>query len=259
MQKLTDQLERVIHFKSQPKRIVSLVPSLTELLYDLHLDQEVVGITKFCVHPIKWRKEKNIIGGTKNPRLDDIISLSPDLVIANKEENNQEDIEYLSKKTQVYVSKIADLEDCYHCILDLGRIFREEKRALKIVENIKSEFRTLPHFNSTISFAYCIWKDPYMFAGSDTFIHHMASCSGMSNVIKSKRYPELTISELVRLSPDYLFLSSEPYPFKQQHVKELQQQLPYCRVLLVDGEMFSWYGSRIKLFPQYLNSLDIKA
>lgn len=95
-----------------------------------------------------------------------------------------------------------------------------------------------------------------MAAGNDTFIHHMLMQAGWNNLIESPRYPEVSIQELKRLKPDVLLLSSEPYPFKAKDVAELSQILPQTRVMLVDGELFSWYGSRLLQTPDYINGLN---
>ena len=236
------------------RRIVSLVPSLTELLSDLGLDDEVVGITRFCVHPEHWRQTKALIGGTKNVRLDLVDSLKPDLIVANKEENTKEDIGLLMKKHKVWVSDVKTADDAYAMILRIGDLTETRSRANEIVSNIKSSFDSIPWFEPRKAL-YLIWKKPWMAAGKDTFIHEMMKMSGFENVVVKDRYPSLTEDDIRKLDPGVVLLSSEPYPFKDQHVDELKKLLPASTIMLVDGEMFSWYGSRMKEMAGYFQEL----
>jgi ABC-type Fe3+-hydroxamate transport system substrate-binding protein len=239
------------------QRIISLVPSQTELLYDLGLDEEVVGITKFCVHPKEWFRTKTRIGGTKNINIKKIFALKPDLVIANKEENVKEQIEALQLFTQVYVSDISNLADANQMILQVGELVHKKESAIALVEKIEEAFAALQHSHQhTIPAAYFIWQDPYMVAGGDTFINDMMHACGFENAFKDKvRYPEISIEELKATGCKLLLLSSEPYPFKQKHIDALQPLLTDTKIILVDGEMFSWYGSRLMHAPEYFNQL----
>lgn len=247
--------------KYVPKRIVSLVPSQTELLYSLGLDEEVVGITKFCVHPEKWFKTKTRIGGTKNLNIEKIISLSPDLIIANKEENVKESVDELSKLFPVWITDIADLDDSIKMIKDISQLVGKEKDGIELSDKIKQLFESLNtdqqiinHF--PVKACYLIWKEPYMTIGGDTFINAMLEKAGFKNVYADRlRYPEITINDIKKLNCEVVMLSSEPFPFTQMHVKELKSLLPEARIILVDGEMFSWYGSRLLKSPEYFNTL----
>ncbi|HEV7329716.1 MAG TPA: helical backbone metal receptor [Flavisolibacter sp.] len=253
----TDQLNRTVLIASPPRRIVSLVPSQTELLYDLGLDEEVVGITKFCVHPEKWFREKSRIGGTKNIHPDRVASLNPDLIIANKEENVREQVEALANEFPVWVSDVNTVEDALVMIKGIGAITGKEKAAETITTKIKSGFSQLHIPNIKPQAAYLIWKDPYMTIGGDTFVHHMLNHAGFQNCFAHlQRYPSIDIEDLQRSHCEYLFLSSEPYPFQQKHAAALQAQLPHTKILLVDGEMFSWYGSRLLKAPGYFQTLQ---
>jgi ABC-type Fe3+-hydroxamate transport system substrate-binding protein len=252
----TDQLGNTIHLSFPPKRIVSLVPSQTELLFSLGLEEEVVGITKFCVHPEKWFRTKQRVGGTKTVNIDAVKSLQPDLIIANKEENVQEQIEKLQGIAPVWVSDIATLDEALEMIQSVGTLVNRTNEAIEMVSDITESFQQIPALNTTLRTAYLIWKDPYMAAGGDTFISDIMSYSGFDNVLKSyPRYPEITIAQLSQLDCELLLLSSEPYPFKQKHIQEIQQVLTNTKIVLVDGEMFSWYGSRLCLAPAYLTWL----
>ncbi len=259
MSDFVDQLGNQIPSKVY-SRIVSLVPSQTELLFDLGLDEVVIGITKFCVHPHTWYKTKQRIGGTKNVNLKKIGLLKPDLIIANKEENVKEQVEALRLIAPVYVSDIQDLESALQMIEQVGMLTNKSLRANAIVNEIEQGFESIkPSFNSinkTINTAYLIWKDPYMGAGGDTFINDMLIRCGLQNVFAtSARYPICSIEQLNSLKCDLILLSSEPYPFQQKHINELKVYLPDAHIMLVDGEMFSWYGSRLLKAPAYFKQL----
>ena len=242
---------------NKPKRIISLVPSQTELLYHLGLDDEVVGITKFCVHPQTWFRTKTRIGGTKNIDIEKIKALQPDLVIANKEENVKEQIEALQQFTSVYVSDISTLADAKQMIIQVGELVTKKEEAKQLAETIEQKFALLQNIHqATIPAAYLIWSNPFMAAGGDTFINNMMEYCCFENIFQNKnRYPEINVEHLNENGCKLLLLSSEPFPFKQKHVEALQPLLPNTKILLVDGEMFSWYGSRLLLAPDYFKQL----
>lgn len=252
-----DQTERSISLSSLPQRIISLVPSQTELLFDLGLHNEVAGITKFCVHPVERFRSKTRVGGTKQLKMDVIHQLQPDLIIANKEENVREQIEELEKSYPVWISDVNKLADAYQMIEQIGIITGKQDIANKMVSGIQNNFALLPAYDSRPSTVYLIWQNPYMTVGGDTFIHSMLQAAGFENAFAYKqRYPEVTIKELKTLNLELLLLSSEPFPFQQKHIDELQTQLPETKIVLVDGEMFSWYGSRLLQAPVYFKSLQ---
>lgn len=252
----TDGLGRTIALKEPPKRIVSLVPSQTELLYDLGLYEEVAGITKFCIHPNNWFRTKTRVGGTKNIHAGTIHRIRPDLVIANKEENLRDEVEALAAVYPVWTSDINTLEDALHMIRSVGVLTGREVQANAMAESIRTALQQQPVIAHDA--AYLIWKEPYMTVGSDTFIHDMLSRAGFRNVFHAQtRYPQITVDDLRAAAPRYILLSSEPYPFKEKHVAELEQAIPGARVLLVDGEIFSWYGSRLLHAPAYFKSLQL--
>ena len=252
---IVDQMKREVVLSENPQRIISLVPSQTELLYDLGLGDRVVGITKFCIHPSKWRKVKTIIGGTKNFRFDVIDKLKPDLIIGNKEENYKEGIGKLSDKYPVWMSDIFSLDDSLSMMKQIGEITNTQHEASLLIDKISLGFNTIPKFkNKTV--AYLIWNDPYMVVGSNTFINNILSQLGFANVFKNNdRYFTTTIEELIALNVDYIFLSSEPYPFKEKHLNKMCNLCPNSIVKIVDGEMFSWYGSRLLKSPMYFKGL----
>jgi ABC-type Fe3+-hydroxamate transport system substrate-binding protein len=240
-------------------RIVSLVPSFTELLFDLGLGSNVVGITRFCIHPANKLKNITKIGGTKSIKIERIISLNPDLVLANKEENSQAEIEALSKHCPVWLTEIYSLQDSLDVILMLGEKADVQIKAQKMVTNIQNAFTHLRTqiSSSTKTVAYLIWENPIMLAGRNTFINAVLNELHWINSIadESSRYPEITENDLEKSHPDLILLSSEPYPFTEKHQKEYSQKYPNSKVVLIDGEMFSWYGSRLKLAPQYFEQL----
>lgn len=239
-----------------PKRIISLVPSQTELLADLGLQAETVGITKFCVHPNSWFKTKTRVGGTKTINFETIAQLQPDLIIANKEENVKEQIEQLALKYPVWLTDVNNLKEALEMITDIGILIGKESMAFSIINQIKKAFGTLPIVEQPIKTAYLIWQKPYMTIGGDTFINDMLLKCGFENVFADKtRYPEINITELQAANCQLLLLSSEPYPFKQKHLDELKMHLPKTKIILVDGEFFSWYGSRLLKAPEYFIKL----
>ncbi|MCH6236742.1 ABC transporter substrate-binding protein [Cognataquiflexum rubidum] len=249
----TDQLNRAISLPNPPKRIVSLVPSQTELLVDLGLRDRIVGVTKFCIHPKGLKKEKTVIGGTKNFHFDKIESLQPDLIIGNKEENYKEGIEKLAEKYLVWMSDIFTLEDAYRMILSIGELTDTSIQAVQIVSQIKDGLDK--EFKLKGSAVYLIWKDPLIAIGSNTFIDSMLEKGGFKNLINQSRYPEIDLEEIVKLNPEFLLLSSEPFPFKEKHILFFQEKLPKTKIKIVDGEMFSWYGSRLLFTGKYFEDL----
>jgi ABC-type Fe3+-hydroxamate transport system substrate-binding protein len=246
----------VVELNFPPKRIVSLVPSQTELLYDLGLADEVVGITKFCVHPQRWFREKTRIGGTKTVNLERVAALKPDLIIANKEENTREQVESLAQHYPVWTSNIQTITEGLQMIRQVGGLVGKEAAAIHLADEISAGFAGLQKAAVPKKVAYFIWRGPWMCAGGDTFISDMITAAGWQNVLAGKlRYPTIELQELALLQPDLILLSSEPYPFKEQHIAEIKAVIPYAEIKLVDGELFSWYGSRMLNAIPYLSGL----
>lgn len=239
-----------------PGRIISLVPSQTELLHNLGLTDEVVGITKFCVHPAEWLKTKAKIGGTKNIYYHEIEQLQPDLIIANKEENEQFPIETLAKKFPVLVTDVHCLTEALQMINDIGVLTGKQSEAKHLIKNIELKFQQLPIFQAPVKMLYLIWQKPYMTIGGDTFINNMLEKCGLQNVFAGKkRYPEITIDQIKETDFQLLLLPSEPYPFQQKHLTDWQKTLPNRKIQLVNGEYFSWYGSRLLYAPDYFREI----
>jgi ABC-type Fe3+-hydroxamate transport system substrate-binding protein len=253
-----DQLGRVITLPHPPQRIVSVVPSQTELLFDLGLREEVVGITKFCIHPDEWFRSKTRVGGTKTLDPEKIKALEPDLIIANKEENDHAQIEALIKQYPVYVSDIKNLDDALSMIKDIGQLTQREQEANQLAMNIHDGMSQLTLPQRRLSCAYFIWWEPIMTVNHDTSINDMLERCGFDNVFRndaSSRYPVIDEAALVAAQPELILLSSEPYPFKEKHMDYFRQLLPNAKVMIVDGEMFSWYGSRLLKAPSYLQQV----
>ena len=234
-------------------RIISLVPSLTELLIDLGFKEQLKGRTRFCVHPKDEVEDIPIIGGTKNPRLDKIRKANPDYIIANKEENKKEHIEELSQECQVNVTDIATIEDALITMHEIGKELGAEKKSEELIEQINEVLNDIPD-EPPLRTAYFIWKDPYMTVGHDTYIHNVMEHWKLKNVFSDKkRYPKVNFYDVAEKEPELILLSSEPYPFKEKHLSEFEQAFPNARVLLAEGEWFSWYGSHMLHSFQRLN------
>lgn len=257
--KFIDQMQREITMDHTPKRIISIVPSQTELLADLGLENEVIGITKFCIYPMDWFRTKERVGGTKTISIEKIKSLKPDLVIGNKEENDKKQVEALMQTEKVWMSDIKTLGDACDMIRRVGELAQKEERAEELAHQIEQRFslfrKKIENFPKR-RVVYFIWKSPFMVAGGETFIDHMLGICGLDNIFAKKgRYPEITLEELAQQNPEVIFLSSEPYPFREKHLAELQQAFPKAKVRLVDGELFSWYGTRLLKSPDYFYEL----
>jgi len=253
-----DQLNRVVNLPSTPKRIVSVVPSQTELLFYLGLNEEVVGITKFCIHPADKIKRVAKVGGTKTLDIPKIKKLQPDLIIANKEENDQGQIELLMKFFPVWISDITTLTDAIDMIERVGVITGNEAQANALNQTIFQKFNNLNIPALNYRAAYFIWRKPYMVAGANTFIDNMLQKCGFANAFELERYPEVYASSLVEANPDIVLLSSEPYPFKERHIAEFKALLPDAIIKIVDGEIFSWYGSKLVQAPEYFEKLTLE-
>jgi ABC-type Fe3+-hydroxamate transport system substrate-binding protein len=234
------------------QRIISLVPSLTELLFDLGLEKKVVGKTKFCIHP---ENQVAIVGGTKQFNFEKIRSLQPNLIICNKEENYKEGVEALQKEYPVLLTDISTYQEALLAIQEIGRATSAVDAANRLISEIEDAFNFSVNANK-IRVAYLIWNNPIMTVGTGTFIDDMLSRAGFENVFGGlKRYPEISKDELIEAKPDCLFLSSEPYPFTEKHLYEFNNH--FDKVIIVDGEAFSWYGSRMIKSASYLQQLRL--
>ncbi len=249
-----DQMGRSVEVPISIKRIVSLVPSQTELLHYFGLENEVVGITKFCIHPDSWFKSKTRIGGTKQLKIDEIIALKPDLIIGNKEENTKDDIEKLEQNgLSVWMSDINLFDEALQMIVQVGLMCGKEQEALKLSTKIIHGFKEISSIGEGRGLLYLIWDEPSFVVGKNTFIDSIIEKIGFINACDLSRYPNL--SELPNPNPDLIFLSSEPFPFNEHHIEKYQKLFPNSKIILVDGEMFSWYGSRMLESVRYFQKL----
>jgi ABC-type Fe3+-hydroxamate transport system substrate-binding protein len=256
---MKDQLNRTIHLDKIPKRIISLVPSQTELLVDLGLEDTIVGITKFCVHPSHLKKTTTIVGGTKTINIDKIKALNPDIILCNKEENTQEMIAELEQIAPVHISDIYTVEDCLELIDMYGQLFSIDNDAQDMILKISDKLSSFKSFISNRpkrKVAYFIWKNPWMVAAKHTFIDELLRLNNFENYYESyERYPEMTLDKKHPETADVVCLSSEPFPFKEEHMNELGNFFPKATILVVDGEAFSWYGSRLLKAFDYFKTL----
>jgi ABC-type Fe3+-hydroxamate transport system substrate-binding protein len=252
---VTDQMHRTVEISFPPRRIVSLVPSQSELLWYLGLRKELLGISKFCIHPHEMFASVKRIGGTKKINHAAVDEINPDLIIGNKEENTPEDILTLEKKYPVWMSDINTYHQALDMIKDVGRITDKTNEADKLITEIDSQFKTLVFNKHKPDCIYLIWKNPLMAAGNHTFINDMLNRAGFKNCITDFRYPEISIDKIKELNPDVLILSTEPYPFNNTDKLEFSEKLKETKVQLANAEMFSWYGSRMKMAPEYFISL----
>ena len=251
-----DQTGKSIALDKTPERIISLVPSQSEFLWDLDLKEELIGITKFCIHPEELFRNKERIGGTKKLNIEKIRTLKPDLIIGNKEENEKLQIEILQKEFNVWMSDIYNFEDAFEMMKFIGEMTGKSLDAGKIINQIKKQLSSIKNIFNNQKVIYFIWNDPYMITGKNTFINCVLNYCGFVNGAGDlERYPEVSNEQLKEIKPEYCFLSSEPFPFKIKHVQEIQKILPETKIIIVDGEMFSWYGSRLIKLPAYIKQL----
>ena len=264
MSAFTDQLGRTLILPQSPRRIVSLVPSQTELLYTLDPQgsaYDVVGITKFCTHPEAWFRQRTRVGGTKDINIERVHSLRPDLILANKEENDRQQVEELARHYPVWVSDVKTLPDALEMIRSVGILTGREQQGAELAGEIARRFADLDASlqetpSDTPRTAYLIWRNPWMVAGGDTFIQDMLRRCGCTNLFEHlDRYPSINLRSLADAGCGQVLLSSEPYPFREQHIQEIRAVLPDAKIRLVDGELFSWYGSRLLEAPAYFQRL----
>jgi ABC-type Fe3+-hydroxamate transport system substrate-binding protein len=253
----SDDLGRSVRHAARPRRIVSLCPSQTETLFALGMGGQLVGRTRYCIHPAAGVRRITEVGGTKQLRLDAIRALQPDLVIAEKEENRREDVIELQRAYPVYVTDVRDVAGALRMIHSLGRICGAADAGERLAAQVEARWQRLQPLTPSRRAAYLVWRKPWMAAGGDTYINDVLARCGFRNAFatRSGRYPETTPEEIKQLAPDVVLLSSEPYPFKENHVREFANCLPQGKVLLVDGEASSWYGARMLPAADALQSL----
>jgi ABC-type Fe3+-hydroxamate transport system substrate-binding protein len=232
-------------------RLISLCPSLTELLFDLGVGDQVVGRTKFCVHPTDKVGRIESVGGTKNPKTERIIALAPDLVLMNEEENRIEDARALTAAgLRVHTSMPRTAEETAAMVRSIASAIGRDDAGAAIAADIEERAARVRRASAGLApvrFAYLIWRRPWMTVNTDTFVSALLELPRGVNVFgdRAERYPEVTVEEITAEEPDLVLLSSEPFPFTERHAGELAATgVPNERIRLVDGELLSWHGSR---------------
>ncbi len=255
MKFFVDSLSRKVEIPFPPQRIISLCPSQTELLFDLGLEKQVIGRTRWCIHPKEKVQKVEIVGGTKNPDENKILDLKPDLILCEKEENTKDFVERMQLHFPVFVTDVKTISSALSMIESVGKITGKEAEANVLLKAIRNSFSSIAGENRG-SVLYFIWKKPWMLAGRETYINDVLKELGFENLgcNYEGRYPEWNPSHSVENQPDYIFLSSEPYPFSLKNIEEIQFLFPKSQVLLVNGEWFSWYGSRMLIAARELKT-----
>ena len=237
---IIDDLGRKVLINTPPKRVVSLVPSLTLTLSDLGIEKQLVGITRFCIYPEHLIDSLPIIGGPKNIDVEKILWLKPDIVFAVKEENEKKQILELAKKVPVVVFDIYNPEDAFKMMKTLGEIFKKNEKAANLTLKIKHALVHFPIQGNGVRAIYLIWKKPWMAAGTKTYIGSMLKKAGFQNIVEG-RYPEINMKLMDQA--DTILLASEPYHFKEEDKQALQLLFPDKTVKIVSGELFTWFGT----------------
>jgi ABC-type Fe3+-hydroxamate transport system substrate-binding protein len=210
----------------------------------------------FCSRPADKVRNIQHIGGTKRLNLHAIAALNPQIIIANKEENVRDQIEWLAERFPVWISDVNNLDEALTMIGQVGLITGSSERAIHFKQAIGEAFDVLPAVNPAPRAAYFIWNNPMMVAAANTFIDSMLGKAGFVNVFSHvDRYPVVEAAQLNGQKPDMIMLSSEPYPFREKHIQSFQAMCPTARVMIVDGQAFSWYGSRLMHSPKYFSQL----
>jgi ABC-type Fe3+-hydroxamate transport system substrate-binding protein len=232
-------------FQEPPRRVVSLVPSLTETLFELGAGENVVAITDFCIFPPGLALPR--VGGTKNPRVDEIRALAPDLVHMNLEENLRRHAEAIEPFAPVFVSEPKNVDDVIALIAQLGEIHDRRERATELVDALQVQLTRMPR--RAFTFACPIWKDPWMWCGGDTYVSRLVGCTGGRNILADRtRYPHITLAEVLSMQPDVVFLPDEPYVFTEADARAIGERAigPF------PGHLFTWHGSRTLLGLRFL-------
>ena len=235
-------------------RIVSLVPSWTEYLLDLGLEKEVVGRTKFCIRPEHFVQDIDKVGGTKNLQIEKIKALKPDLIIANIEENDREQVLACGLFCKVLLTDVRSVESALKEAERIAYAVGKTEAGAQWIRQIRDAWGTVRPIHSSAT--YVVWKTPLMVAGHDTYINDVMRWWGIKNLggkWRNGRYPQPPNDEWTLTKSDWTLLPSEPFPFREKHLSEFDAS--QSQPLLVDGEAFSWYGSRMLQAAEYLTDL----
>ncbi len=250
----TDHLNRTVEINGVPQRVVSLVPSITETLADLGLAKHLVAVTRFCKYPLELTKLLPKAGGPKNIDIDKIVDLQPHLVIAVKEENDKEQVLKLAEQVPVIVFDINSVEDAFNMLDGLGAVFDRADVTAGVINSIKQKLEKYSPAGSYKKTMYLIWKNPWMAAGRSAFIGAMMKVAGFDNFI-SGRYPQVSRQEFEKANT--LLLATEPYHFTESDRQQLLEEYPDKNVIIVDGEMFTWYGTHMLKAIDYFERLTL--
>jgi ABC-type Fe3+-hydroxamate transport system substrate-binding protein len=239
-----DLLGHDFEFAAPPRRVISLVPSLTETLFDLGAGDDVAGITDFCIFPENVNKPR--VGGTKNPHIDEIRALAPDLVYVNLEENLERHAQAIEEFAPVFVTEPKTVDDVAKLITTLGAIHQRVDRANELTDALAKERGNVASF----TFAVPIWKKPWMWCGGDTYVSNLVESIGGRNVLHDEiRYPSLDLGDVLSRNPDVVFLPDEPYLFTAGDAAEIAG----TRVVgPFPGHLFTWHGTRTILGLRFL-------
>ncbi|MDN4608547.1 ABC transporter substrate-binding protein [Sporosarcina highlanderae] len=242
---VVDRVGRRVTYHYPPKRIVSLCPGITDTLFALDLEEKIVGRTRFCIFPKDKAENVPAVAGTKDIKLEAIQAVQPDLIIVEKEENTKEIVDALEKYFPVYVAEVQSVGEAFRMIEEMGNLTDRIEAAAKLVSSIQQQFDSLPKAHEK-RIAYVIWRKPYMVVGKDTYINSLLEKIGFINpfINAEGRYPAVSAEDFQKANLDYVFLASEPFPFKEKHLGEFIDMMPETKPILVDGEMF-WYGPRM--------------
>ena len=280
MRDLVDTFGRAVRVADEPRRLVSLVPSLTEILFDFGRGEQVMALTDYCTEPAAEVAGKTTIGGTKNPDVAAIIDLRPDLVLAVAEENRRVDVDRLAEAgVPVYVFEPRTVRDGVALlwrVADLLGCRTEMAGRVEAIEQELAETEAAVAAKPPVRVFCPIWKDPYMTINHDTYIHAMLAACGGDNVFadrhrrfplaadlgrqaeaedqrheaRDRRYPRVSLDEMAARRPAVILLPDEPYPFSDADLPDFAPfaEVPAVRdgrVHLIDGKIVSWYGPRI--------------
>jgi ABC-type Fe3+-hydroxamate transport system substrate-binding protein len=250
MERITDELGRELLIPASPRRVVSLVPSLTEWLFAIGAEEHVVGVTDFCLHPAEGVARATRVRGTKNPDCAAIVAVQPDLVIASREENRERDVITLAESgVAVYVTDIRTVTGALESLAEIARILDHDSGAAPPLAEMRAALRESPaRSHESRRVLTPIWRDPWMAVGGDSYAHDLLAVCGATNVAAALpgRYPRFELRDIARLRPDVILLPSEPYRFSEADLPALHESWD-GPVRFVDGELLTWYGPRIPL------------
>jgi len=263
---VVDALGEELILPRLPQRIVSLVPSITETVIDLGASARLVGITTYCTHPQSVVASIPKVGGTKGFSFRKIDSLTPDLVIANKEENRKQQIEKLRKKYPVFVTYPRTVEDAIKMVADLGVLTATSAMASKFIATCQQLLAAIGNsaLGRPLRTGCMIWRDPWMAAGADSYASALLGRVGFTNVynLSAGRYPETSLQTVFERNPDVIILPDEPYEFGEQDKQEVEsffsERGKSIRVLLMDGSYLTWFGTRTLKGLRHLRQVKSK-